>query len=282
MGRLRISGEAARPERYRMSETYTREVISQRTAEVEAEFLLPHLRSGMRMLDCGCGPGSITVGLAELVAPGQVVGIDLRADDLVSARVLASNRGMTNVAFQRADIYRLPFGDGAFDAALAHAVLQHLGDPLRALIEIRRVLRPGGVLGIADRAWQLGVRYPTNPTLDAWDRLWPRTIAHHGGSPFYAPSQRALLLQAGFVRAEGHARVSGAGSATGAAGRLEETRNFAQADLTRLHDVVHDLAVEQGWATEPELAAMAEAIAAWGERPDAFYAMLSCCAIGWT
>jgi ubiquinone/menaquinone biosynthesis C-methylase UbiE len=48
-----------------------------RTVETNASFVPPHLRPGLSVLDCGCGPGSITVGLAGRVAPGQVVGIDV-------------------------------------------------------------------------------------------------------------------------------------------------------------------------------------------------------------
>lgn len=48
-----------------------------RQVDAVADFLLPHLIPGMRLLDCGCGPGSITLGLAKAVLPGQVVGIDL-------------------------------------------------------------------------------------------------------------------------------------------------------------------------------------------------------------
>jgi ubiquinone/menaquinone biosynthesis C-methylase UbiE len=74
-----------------------------------AEFLLPHLRSGTRLIDCGCGPESITVDLAEAIAPGEVVGIDLRDDALAHARETARNRGISNVQFQRASIYQLPY-----------------------------------------------------------------------------------------------------------------------------------------------------------------------------
>ena len=67
----------------------TNQVMVRRTAAGAASFLLPHLRSGIRLLDCGCGPGSITIGLAEAVAPGEVVGIDLEP-----TMAIAENRAL--------------------------------------------------------------------------------------------------------------------------------------------------------------------------------------------
>src|SRR5437879_5013939 len=93
-------------------ETYTHgyrdevlQVLGRRTAAVEADFFVPHLRSGMAVLDCGCGPGSITVDLAEIVAPGQVVGVDLAEEQLAGARALATARGLANVRFEHGDIH---------------------------------------------------------------------------------------------------------------------------------------------------------------------------------
>src|SRR5262245_909627 len=101
-----------------------------RTVEANASFVLPHLRPGLTVLDCGCGPGSITLGLAERVAPAQVVGIDVADQQVAAARALATEREVRNVRFERASIYDLPFAGGTFDLAFAHTVLEHLGDPL--------------------------------------------------------------------------------------------------------------------------------------------------------
>src|SRR5215212_8050002 len=79
-----------------------------RTAAEQADFFLPHLRPGMRVLDAGCGGGSITLGLAAAVAPGEVVGVDIEAQRLVGARRLAAERGVANVRFEPGDIYDLP------------------------------------------------------------------------------------------------------------------------------------------------------------------------------
>ena len=61
---------------------WSRAVLASRTGKVAA-FVAPHLRAGMRLIDCGCGPGSITVDLVQMVAPGEAIGIDLRGDALM-------------------------------------------------------------------------------------------------------------------------------------------------------------------------------------------------------
>ena len=131
--------------------------LSRRSAAVQAAFFLPYLRPGMRVLDVGCGPGTITLGLAEAVAPGEVVGVDIVEDRLHLARAAAEERALANVRFEPGDIHHLPFRDGEFDAALVHGVLEHLPDPLAALGEVRRVLRPGAVVGIRSPEHSLAV-----------------------------------------------------------------------------------------------------------------------------
>ena len=104
-----------------------RPLHAERTAEFQAAFFLPHLRPGMALLDLGCGPGSITTGLAAAVAPGPTTGVD---NDPVE---------IDGVEVTSADVMSLPFPDASFDAIFASALLQHLSDPLGALREARRV-----------------------------------------------------------------------------------------------------------------------------------------------
>src|SRR5687767_1693770 len=121
-----------------------------RRAKEWVGFFLPHLRRGYAVLECGCGVGSITLDIAELVAPGRVVGIDMNESQLAIARKNAAARGLSNVSFERGNVYSLHFSDATFDAVLAHTLLIHLNDPLSALKEMRRVLKPGGVIGVSD------------------------------------------------------------------------------------------------------------------------------------
>ena len=138
-----------------------------RTAENSAGYLLPLLAPGLRLLDVGCGPGTITLDLAARVAPGATVGVDREAAVIAEARTLLESRPIAPVEFRTADAYALGFDDASFDVVHAHQLLQHLTDPVAALIEMRRVLRPGGVLvssSLADQAVRYGLSYPQRRT----------------------------------------------------------------------------------------------------------------------
>lgn len=160
--------------------------LALRTAANEGAFFLPYLRPAMRVLDLGCGPGSITLGLAEKVAPGEVIGVDLQPSQVAQAQALSAARGVMNVRFEVADVYRLPFPDGSFDAVFAHVVLMHLREPVRALAEMRRVLRPGGIVGVRDCDWGGRIHAPATALLEQWYALTVRIRQRNGGDPFMA------------------------------------------------------------------------------------------------
>jgi len=143
-----------------------------RTAANSAGYLLPHLRPGLDLLDVGCGPGTITCDLAEIVAPGRIVGVDASADVVAEARDVAARRALP-VSFEVADLFALPFADDSFDVVHAHQVLQHVGDPVAALTEMRRVCRPGGLVAVRDGDYPTFAFAPEEPDL-------VRSIAAYG------------------------------------------------------------------------------------------------------
>ena len=102
-----------------------------RTAENSSAYLLPHLRPGQRLLDVGCGPGTITADLALLVAPGEAIGMDAAADVVAQAQEHARGLGVENLRFEVADLFALGFPDASFDVIHLHQVLQHLERPGR-------------------------------------------------------------------------------------------------------------------------------------------------------
>ena len=247
--------------------------LAKRTASQEAAFLLPHLRAGMHVLDAGCGPGSITLGLAAAVAPGEVVGIDMQLSLVEQARALAVQRGVTNARFEVANVYDLPFPDGSFDAALSARVLEHLREPVRALSELRRVLCPGGIAGVRDVDIGGSLFAPDTPLLQQWFSLTERLRQHEGSNFYIGRHHRRLLLEAGFVRAEASASIQSEGS-------LEGTRRFAVFLKAGIPGIART-ALAEGWIDQATIDAIVAEIDAWAERPDAFHAGTRCEAIGW-
>ncbi|MBU6334355.1 MAG: methyltransferase domain-containing protein [Chloroflexi bacterium] len=99
-------------------------------------------------LDIGCGPGHTALAIARHVA--AVVAIDLSEAMLAQARLLAQQRGITAVRFERGDAGHLPFDDASFDVVTSRYSAHHFPDPLQVLREVARVLRPGGCLLLSD------------------------------------------------------------------------------------------------------------------------------------
>lgn len=127
-----------------------------RTAENSAAYLLPALAPGVSVLDVGAGPGTITLDLAERVAPGPVRGVDASADVVTQAEAARVASGLDNASFAVDDAYALDSADGAWDVVHAHQVLQHLVRPVDALREFRRVVAPDGVVAARDVDYEGG------------------------------------------------------------------------------------------------------------------------------
>jgi len=169
-----------------------------RTVANSAAYLIDDLRPGLDVIDVGCGPGSITIDLAARVAPGRVVGVDRSEAPLDEARALAGERGVSNVAFEVADVSALPHADATFDVVHAHQLLQHVPDPVAALREMRRVCRPGGIVAARDVIFGATTWYPDDPGLDRWLALQQATMRAIGTHPDGGRRLHAWARAAGF------------------------------------------------------------------------------------
>lgn len=154
-----------------------------RTAENSAAHLLPRLKSGDTLLDVGCGPGTITADLATRITPGRVTALETTEQALDLARAEIARRGLDTVDFAVGDVHALDFPDNSFDVVHAHQVLQHVGDPVAALREMRRVTRPGGVIAVRDSDYAAFAWFPRLPELDEWLELYRRIARGNGGEP---------------------------------------------------------------------------------------------------
>ena len=250
-----------------------RDMLGKRVARREAAFVLPFLRPGMRLLDCGCGPGSITVDLAALLQPGEVVGIDIHGAGLDGARRLAAERGLDSVRFCEASIYELPFDDGSFDAVFAHGVLYHLGRPESALLEMRRVLRPGGIIALRDYDGAGNIGWPAHPLDKRSSEIFHGLLRSAGGDPEFGRKHGALLRQAGFEDL-----VLGASFDVYAT--PVEIQAISRAALALWRDPRNAAAaIESKLTTSSELDAIVEHLEQWQHDPEAFYARARCEAV---
>ncbi len=237
-----------------------------RTATDSAAFLLPHLRPGMSLLDVGCGPGSISLDLAGLVT--HVVGIDGADAAIERAKAEAVRRGVHNIEFRIADAYELPFEDDSFDVVHAHQVLQHLGNPVRALVEARRVVKPGGIVAARDADYGTMVHDPHEPRLDRWLELYHQVARHDGGEPDAGRRLAGWFRQAGFTALE----VSTTTWTYSTRSEVDAWRDLWVSRLTEAR--LGDRAVELGFADRAELEDLAAGWRSWAESDSPFFAFL--------
>ncbi|WP_103500993.1 methyltransferase domain-containing protein [Streptomyces sp. SM14] len=244
-----------------------------RTAENSAAYLLPRLRPGLALLDVGCGPGTITAGLAHRVAPGPLTALDSSGSVLDAARAACAAQGVGNATFTTGDVTALEFADGTaegtgFDVVHAHQVLQHLGDPVAALREMRRVCRPGGTVAARDADYAAMTWYPRPPGLDLWLRVYDDVARANGGEPDAGRRLLSWAGQAGFTDIEPSASVW--------CFATEEDRAWWSglwAERT-LSEGYARMAVDGGHATTAELDRAAEGWRQWGAAADGWFAVL--------
>lgn len=135
-------------------------VLKSRSVDDGAEFLVPYLKPNMRLLDCGCGPGSITTGFAKILYEGSVVGTDIEESQIEMASKMARDKGLKNISFQKVDILNLPFDDNTFDAVFTRATLYHLPERRKTVSEMLRVVKPGGIISACEPDYGAMIIYP--------------------------------------------------------------------------------------------------------------------------
>lgn len=180
--------------------------MANRTLESHGQFFAPYLEDGLDILDIGCGPGTISIGLANTSLKGKVIGVDFGDSQIEKARSNAKETGLTNLEFQVASCYELPFEDETFDRVFCHALMEHLARPVDMLSEAFRVLKPEGTIGICSPdadGWLLSP--PSRKLKDAIDAYISLQEAN-GGNLRVGKHFGDLLEQAGFGEIEISAR----------------------------------------------------------------------------
>ena len=173
-------------------------LLARRNATNNAAHLLPLLRPGLRVLDFGCGPGTISVGLASAVAPGELHGIDMEPSQIEMARAAAAAGGHDNAFFRTGDVTGLPFDDDSFDVAHCHAVLMHVPDTRAVLAEVKRVLKPGGIVSARDMIGGSTFFEPEVGDLAGAMETFLKLLQANGGHPRMGSELKRVFLEAGF------------------------------------------------------------------------------------
>jgi SAM-dependent methyltransferase len=154
--------------------------------------------AGARVLEAGCGVGAQTVILARQSPAAMFTSVDVSPESVAAARAAVAATGATNVSFQTADIFHLPFAEASFDHVFVCFVLEHLRQPQEALRQLARVLKPGGTLTVIEGDHGSTFFHPHSAA--AW-----RTIqclidlqARAGGDALIGRRLFPLLCRAGF------------------------------------------------------------------------------------
>lgn len=237
-----------------------------RTAERSCSFFRHHIRPDSQILDCGCGPGSITVGLAQWAMCGQTIGIDIGEEQLEGARALAHELGAMNVSFQQGNIFALPFEDDSFDVVFSQTVLYHIPSPRRALSEIRRVLRPGGLIALRDAINTSIISWPEESLIEELVRIVRLGALHSGGNPDVGRELGTLLHSEGFDNVFFNLSFE-------QPERPEERLEYFSRVAGLMDGNLATLAVSEGWSTAERLAEAAERCRELANIPGSIFAL---------
>ena len=232
-----MSDDAKQSAEYTMgySEEF-RQLLNRRSLQTHAAHLIPHLKPGLRALDFGCGPGTLSVGLAQAIEPGEMHGIDMEASQIELARAAAAAGGHENAVFHVGNALELPFEDDYFDVAHCHTVLMHVPDTQALLAEVKRVLKPGGIISSRELFGSSCFLEPNREEFDtAWD-VFLRLLNANGGHSDMGKELKTAFLEAGFTNIEASLSFDSFGSAE---------------DIAFLHSFIG------GWFFMPEVVAAA-------------------------
>ncbi|MCB1081651.1 MAG: class I SAM-dependent methyltransferase [Chlamydiia bacterium] len=249
-------------------------IFKERSAFKNGRFLIPHLKETDHLLDCGCGPGSITLDFATLLPCGHVTGIDVEPSQIPIAQSLMQEREITNATFMQGSILSLPFENDQFDVAFTNAVLWTLSDPIPALQELKRVVKPGGIIACREPCFEGNLFYPESlPIKEAFD-LQGRAQTEMGTDRNIGKKLAAHFFSVGLKKVELSVSVDVFSSP-------ERRKLLARYSQTAWHDAPWAKMIqEKQWITPERIDYFKHELSKWENTPGAFFSTNWCEAIG--
>jgi ubiquinone/menaquinone biosynthesis C-methylase UbiE len=240
------------------------EWMTSRTADGHGAFLLPYLKPGMRLLDCGCGPGTLTYGFARYVAPGEAIGIDRETTQSDRVSQTADRDGITNLRFEQGDVYGLPFEDETFDVVFASAVLGSVTDAGNVVREMIRVLKPGGIIGLKEFDHDGDLVWPLPPMIKKSIEHYHALRAHNGHGPSAGKRLKEFMVDNGcevdYVNAYYDQQTT-----------AEELIPYVERNNRLFREVLGPQYFELGWTTPEEMEECIEEWRRFARNPAAIY-----------
>ena len=227
-------------------------------------YLMPHFRSGMRVLDVGCGEGRLSPFLVEAITPGKLYAVDIEPTQVETARQVGVERNLQNMTVTVGDALQLPFEDGFFDLVHYNDVMAYIPDTLGALAEVKRVLKPGGILGCREMIINASFAYPEELTLGrrAWEVFMDLMEADEA-HPNMGSELKMRLHEAEFT----DVAMSASFEIYSAAADIQVFSDMVMAWFLSPH--ITEAAKKYGAATDRIFDRIAEGVEFWREHPGA-------------
>ncbi len=202
---------------------------------------------GSTVLEAGCGVGSQTITLADRSPEARFTSIDVSADSIAEAGRRAGEAGLTNVEFQQADIFHLPFGPESFDHVFVCFVLEHLTRPVEALNVLKGSLRPGGTITVIEGDHGSAFFHPDSPAARAAIDCQIELQRAAGGNALIGRQLHPLMIEAGFDSVRVSPRVVYVDSS-----RPDLVNGFTRKTFTAMIEGVREPAIKANLIEPPQ------------------------------
>jgi len=248
--------------------------LKKREALKDAAFLLPYLKANISLLDCGCGPGSISVGFARLLESGKVIAIDVDDKSLKEAEETAKKQALHNIFFQKSNILDLPFAENTFDVVFTRATLYHLKENKKAIKEMLRVTKNGGIIAAVEPDIGGMFYYPEDSAIKEAQKIRTEALTKDGADLILGRKLKRLFIESGCSKAIGF-------STSEARGDLKSLQEITEYLANELSDTPwgQEL-VKQNFVTKEKIKYYQDAYRKFAQNSGAFMVFNWCEAIG--